>query len=169
MKCCQEENMKSLKYLLDLQEKLSLNDTAFAHRLGITQPAISNLKAGRRMMENELCVKVAMELGVNPVEVIMAADMDRAERSGHHSVWEDFLRRTQAKAAASVLIGTLTAASVINFLTPSPAEAAPVKALEASVGSKDFILCKIRQAANWLCNALQTVFSNLLATESAAA
>ena len=71
-------------------------------------------------MDNEECVQLAMQLGIEPLEIIIAADLDRAERTGKHSAWEIFLERTKA-AAASVLIAVL----VNLFLTPNPSEAAP--------------------------------------------
>ena len=71
-------------------------------------------------MSNEVCLKVAAGLDLDsPLPVIMAADMDRAEKTGQQSLWEVFLPR-MAGVSAALLLGIVT-----NFVTPSPAQAAP--------------------------------------------
>lgn len=118
--------MKSLAYLQRLQNEKRLGVTELAKLLGMTQPAISNLLAGRRIMENETCVAIALALDIEPWPIIMAADMDRAERAGQHSLWEVFTARMAT--AVSVIL----AVCVTNFLTPSPAEAKQINDLQHS-------------------------------------
>ena len=114
--------MKSVKYLLDLQQQKKMTDTALAQFLGVSQPAISHYKSGRRIMDDEACLAVAMALNLNPMEIVGAACIDRAEKTGQKSLWEVFMNRTTA-VAASVLMAT----SVNLFLTPAPAEAATMR------------------------------------------
>jgi len=114
--------MKSVKYLLDLQRKKSLNDTATAQLLGVTQAAISHYKTGRRVMDDETCLAIALQLEVDPLQIIGAACIDRAEKTGQKSLWEVFMARTAATAAAVLL-----ASGVNLFLTPGNAEAATMR------------------------------------------
>lgn len=116
--------MKSAKFLDDVKTKLALHtDKELAEHFGVTKAAISQYKSGTRIMENEMCLAIALTLEIEPMRVIMAADIDRAERSGQHSLWEVFSQRMAATAACMLL-----ASSVNLFLTPGQAEAAQVKA-----------------------------------------
>jgi DNA-binding XRE family transcriptional regulator len=117
--------MKSVRYLEKLQEKSKLNDTDLAKKLGVTQPAISNIKAGRRVMDDEVCLAIALQLDINPMEVIGAACIDRAEKSGQKSLWEVFMTRTANVKSAGVS-AALIFAVVSIFMTPTPANAAPI-------------------------------------------
>jgi hypothetical protein len=113
--------MKSVKYLNDLAKMHNLeNDNQVANFMGWRNGTVYNYKNGRRIMDNEACLAVALKLGIDPLPIIMAADIDRAERAGQHSLWEVFLQRMPT--AASILF----AAVVTLFLTPTPSEAAPV-------------------------------------------
>src|SRR5690606_17577269 len=96
------------------------NDAELAAKLGRTKAAISQYRSGKSIMDNETCVALALELGIDPMPIIMAADIDRAERNGQKSLWEVFSKRMALAPAI------LAVASVNLFLTPAPAEAAPV-------------------------------------------
>jgi transcriptional regulator with XRE-family HTH domain len=111
--------MKSIKYLDALAAQKNLHsDADLARYLGCSKGAISNYRHGNRVMENDLCLRVALELGMdNPLPIIMAADMDRAEKAGQQSLWEVFLPKMAGISAAVVF------AVVTNFVTPSSAHA----------------------------------------------
>ena len=113
--------MKSVKFLEQLQKKTGLNDTGLGKKLGVTQAAISQYKSGKRVMDDETCGKVAYELEIDPMLVVAAACIDRAEKTGQKSIWEVFMSRMAT--AASVLIAVV---AVNLFLTPEKAEAAPL-------------------------------------------
>lgn len=112
--------MKSTKYLDRAIKELNLkNDSGLAREMEWPTSKISQYRTGKRTMDNEACLALAIKLGIDPMPIIMAADIDRAERTGQHSLWEVFSRRTAT--AASVL-----AVVLVNFLlTPTPSEAAP--------------------------------------------
>lgn len=113
--------MKSTKYLDLLIEKRHLkNDVALAEMLDVGKSTISNYRKGIRVMENEMCLKVAMALDIDPLHVIMAADIDRAEKAGQRSLWESFTRKAAAFAGVAVM-----ASSVNLFVTPTDAQATP--------------------------------------------
>ena len=114
--------MKSVKFLLDLQQRRGLTDTALAALMGVSQPAISQYKKGKRVMDDEACLAVALALEIDPLQVIGAACIDRAEKSGQKSLWEVFMSRTAMTAGA-----VLVASGVNLFLTTPHANAATVR------------------------------------------
>lgn len=130
--------MRIEKYLGEVMQKRQFKrDKELADWLGVSAAAVSQYRAGVRSMDNEKCVKVALELDIDPLKVIMATDMDKAERAGQQSLWTVFSQR-MATAAASVVI----AAGVNFILTPQNAEARTYNPA-SSQPSEQFILCKI--------------------------
>ncbi|AQV97780.1 Cro/Cl family transcriptional regulator [Cupriavidus necator] len=117
--------MRIEKYLDALMEAQGLRtDKQLAEALGVRPNTVSQWRNGTRTVENEMCLRIAQALDLaDPLPVIMAADMDRAERAGQRSLWEVFSRR-MAQAAAPATLAVLVA-SVTNFVTPSTAQAAP--------------------------------------------
>lgn len=115
--------MRIEKYLNAVIERHGLkNDTALAELLGVGQSAISHYRTGRRTADNEVCLRLAQLLDMdNPMLIIMAADMDRAERAGQHSLWEVFSTRMVHSGLVAILVALL--AGVTNFVTPTPAQA----------------------------------------------
>ena len=110
--------MKSAIYLDQVKTKLGLHaDQQLAEYFNVTKAAISQLKSGKRIMENEMCLAVALALEIDPLKVIMAADIDRAERAGQRSLWAVFSQRMAAAASVVAVIG------VTGILTPENAEA----------------------------------------------
>ncbi|NMM27827.1 MAG: helix-turn-helix transcriptional regulator [Glaciimonas sp.] len=110
--------MKSVKYLEMVRTKFNLKtDVALAAKIGITKSAVGNYSKGIRVMDEETCLAVAMALEVNPLDVMMAAGIDRAEKTGQKSLWEVFSQRT-AQAAGIAIFGIVTL-----LVTPTPAEA----------------------------------------------
>ena len=85
-------------------------------------------------MDNEACIALAMALDIDPWKIIMAADIDRAERAGQQSLWEVFSQRTSFAAAV------LAAVCVTNFLTPSSAKAAEINDLQKSQEKSIFLM-----------------------------
>ncbi|HEY0587486.1 MAG TPA: helix-turn-helix domain-containing protein [Pseudoduganella sp.] len=135
--------MKSVKYLEQLREQRGFKtDEELANLLGISRGAVSHYTNGRRIMDDETCIAVAMALDIHPMQVIGAACIDRAEKTGQKSLWEVFMNRGAA-VAASVLM----AASVNLFLTPAPANAATMRAGEGS-GSLEYRLCEVVYVAD---------------------
>ncbi|WP_080406847.1 Cro/Cl family transcriptional regulator [Burkholderia ubonensis] len=115
--------MRISKYLDALQKVLGVsNDKEMALRMGWSHSVPSHWRTGRRSMDNETCLRIAEALEMdNPLPIIMAADMDRAEKAGQHSLWESFLPKL-----AGVSLVTALFIGVTNFVTPTPANAAPL-------------------------------------------
>ncbi|MRX06485.1 Cro/Cl family transcriptional regulator [Pseudoduganella sp. FT25W] len=114
--------MKSVKYLEAVREKYGLKtNAALALKLGKSEPAVHQYLKGGRVMDNETCLAVSMALEFDEhqtMQVIMAADIDRAEKAGQESLWTVFSKRMAATAASALLV-----AGVSLFLTPENAEA----------------------------------------------
>jgi len=128
--------MRSVKYLEMVKEKHDLkNDRKLALFLQKGTNTISQYMSGSRVMDEETCLAVAMALDIEPTKVLMAAGIDRAEKTGQKSLWEVFSQR-MAITASLILVVNL-------FLTPEKAEAAPLLAHKSIEANSDFILCQI--------------------------
>ncbi|MFX3549757.1 Cro/Cl family transcriptional regulator [Ralstonia mannitolilytica] len=104
------------------------NDRGLAKLLELVPSAVSHYRTGRRSMDNEVCLRLAQLLDMeNPMPIIMAADMDRAERAGQRSLWEVFSPRMAHSGLMAVLVAL--GLGVTNFVTPSTAKAAPLSHL----------------------------------------
>ncbi|WP_354681230.1 helix-turn-helix domain-containing protein [Cupriavidus plantarum] len=126
------------------------SDTELAEVIGITQPAVSQYRSGKRMPDNEVCLQIAQALAMNdPMPVIMAADMDRAERAGQRSLWEVFSKRMALATPATLAV--LAVASVTNFVTPSSVQTS-TGAIQAA---KHHVLCQIRRRLQKALRAVQ--------------
>lgn len=115
--------MRTAKYLDAVMKKKNFKrDKELADWMEVTAPAVAQYRSGVRTMDNEKCVKIALELDIDPLKIIMASDLDKAERSGQKSLWEVFTMRTAQQISA-----VLTLCFVTSFLTPTPAEAADMR------------------------------------------
>ncbi|BBB66838.1 hypothetical protein UNDYM_2585 [Undibacterium sp. YM2] len=131
--------MKSAKYLEQIKAKHGLsNDRQLALHLKKSTGTISQYMNGTRVMDDEMCLAIALDLGINPIEIVGAACIDRAEKSGQKSLWEVFMTRMAATASALLLCF-----SVNLFVTLEKAEAAPVLGYSHVDESENFILCKM--------------------------
>ncbi len=73
--------MDSAKYLEQVKRQCGLrSDYALAECLGITQPEANLIRRGRKIPNPELCVRIANLLGLNPVEVLLIAQKDKAPK-----------------------------------------------------------------------------------------
>lgn len=98
------------------------NDTQLASMIGVRQSAVSQYRTGLRTPDNEACLRIAQTLQMDdPVPVIMAADIDRAERTGQRSLWDVFSKRATEEARVVNLVVPL--ASVTDSGTPSASQA----------------------------------------------
>lgn len=130
--------MKSVKFLEQVKAQYGLkNDRQLATHLNMTSGTISQYMSGKRIMDDEACLAVALQLDINPLQVIGAACIDRAEKTGQKSLWEVFMSRTAATAAA-----VLVASGVNLFLTPESANAATMR-VPATVDSSFYRLCAV--------------------------
>ncbi|WP_342049730.1 MULTISPECIES: helix-turn-helix domain-containing protein [unclassified Cupriavidus] len=115
--------MRIEKYMDAAIERHNLtSDTALARMLGVSQNTVSQYRTGKRIPDNEACLSLAQALDMaDPMPIIMAADMDRADRAGQRSLWEVFSKRMAHAAAPASLV--VVAASVTKFVTSPPLQA----------------------------------------------
>lgn len=74
--------MESAKYLEQVKAQCGLrSDYALAKCLGITQPEANLIRRGLKTPNPELCVRIAELLGLNPVELLLVAQKDKAPTS----------------------------------------------------------------------------------------
>lgn len=110
--------MKSLKYLDAVKNRYSLKrDNELAEKIGCSPSAVSRYYSGKAIMDDEQCLRVAQVLGMeNPLPIIAAAGIDRAEKTGQRSLWEVFTKATSlSPLAVALLVG------VTSIVIPSPA------------------------------------------------
>ena len=120
--------MRIAKYLDALQETLdATNDKVMAAKMGWSHSVPSHWRTGKRFMDNQTAGTISALIGVPVIHIIAAVEADREEVTGQRSFWTDFFLRTTGVSAVVAL------AVVTNFVTPSPAQAAP--ALQNGVGS----------------------------------
>lgn len=146
--------MKSVKFLETLQAEKNLNDSEVALLLKKSKSSISQYKSGARVMDEEMCLALAMELNIDPIAIIAAAGMDRAEKSGQKSLWEVFMMRTQTIKTAGVS-ALLCLVFVTNLLTVPEAKAAPAMDVK---NNSVYIM------SNWLRKLIQKMLAKLRTT-----
>lgn len=81
----------TLDYLNAAKSKLRItSDRALANWLGVSQPAVTQYQSGRRVIDNYVATKIAVALGIDPLEVIAAAEFEREKEGGRKKYWENF-------------------------------------------------------------------------------
>ncbi|MNJ98646.1 hypothetical protein D3C87_164130 [compost metagenome] len=84
--------MTTLEYLDRVMVKCELlSDSALASKLEVSKSAVSLYRTGQRVMDEEVCLKIAHLLKLSdPYPVLLAAGLERAKRSGKKSNWRYF-------------------------------------------------------------------------------
>src|SRR5712691_2387244 len=90
------------------------SDYQLAKFLEVTHTTISNYRVGRSMMGEEMCLKIAVALGLgDPGEVLVAIAHEREKRPEVKRAWERVAKRLAASTAA-VLVALGLAGSLHN-------------------------------------------------------
>ncbi|MBM2883865.1 hypothetical protein JFK97_05635 [Chromobacterium phragmitis] len=111
---------QSIEYLQDAIEKLGVeSDTKAAEALKISKQAICSYRSGERIMDDFTCIMVAKTLGIDGMEVIAAAQMEREKSEERREIWADFRKKFGVKMG----IAGLAVAMTIGSLTPTKASA----------------------------------------------
>jgi hypothetical protein len=101
-------------------------DYAIAKALGLSQSDMPDILAGRQLIGNAACYKLAAILDLDPAVVVAYVEAERAERKGdaeRASWWQQQARQTAARlrrGAAAVLVAS---ASFIGLSAPTPSHA----------------------------------------------
>lgn len=116
------QDMKNVKFYLNqlANHTETGSDYAIAKLLGISRARISGYRTGKSLFDDEMCMKVAEVLGLDPLEVIAAMNAIRAKSQAQKSFWEKTYARITGTAAAVTLALALSLGSSV----PSPTYAA---------------------------------------------
>jgi len=80
--------MNTLEYLEACKERLNItSDYALAKALGLSQTGLSNYRTGRSRMDDDVALKVADILHLHPLQVIAAANAERAKTPESKARW----------------------------------------------------------------------------------
>jgi transcriptional regulator with XRE-family HTH domain len=115
---------KSINYLDRAKEKLGIKaDNEFAGLIGVTRAAISKWRNGKGVMDDYAAAKIAEILGIQEMEVIAAANVERDNDPNRQEFWEKHYKRLGGYAAGFVLAFVTL---IVTLGSPSPAQAAPI-------------------------------------------
>jgi transcriptional regulator with XRE-family HTH domain len=130
------------QYLDDVKRRLDLpSDYALQQSLGISKSAISLLRNGKTFFDDATALRIANILDIDPLEVVAAANAERARNSDVRHMWENVWGK-----AAGAMATTAFAACIVGLAAaPSPAQSAP---LELDNGARVWIMSNRRRAAN---------------------
>ncbi|MEO4030537.1 hypothetical protein ABH313_21125 [Chromobacterium vaccinii] len=104
----------SVDYLQDAIEKLGdMSQNKKAEKMGLNGNTLSQYMTGTRIMDDYACIMVAQVLGIDGMEVIAAAQMEREKNLDKKAFWEDFRKKLGVKLgivglAVALMMGSLT-------------------------------------------------------------
>lgn len=111
---------RSIEYLDEAKVVLGVDsDYALAKALKTTTQAVSNYRTGKTLMDDYHCIRVAQVLGIDPMEIIAAAQEEREKNEDKKAFWQDF-RKARGTITGAVLALTIAMGSA---LSPAPAHA----------------------------------------------
>lgn len=91
----------TLEYVDAVKIRLDLpSDYAIAKALGVSRQAVSQYRQGKASFDDLTAVRVAEILGLNPMEVIAAANRERAKSEDARRVWSGLFDRFAANFEA---------------------------------------------------------------------
>jgi transcriptional regulator with XRE-family HTH domain len=86
--------MNTLEYLAACKERLGItSDYALAKALGLSQTGLSNYRTGRSRMDDDVALKVAEILQLHPLQVIAAANAERAKTPEQKARWTGLMEK----------------------------------------------------------------------------
>lgn len=120
-------NIKTTADYLDAAKEAlgGISDYALAKRLGVSQPSISILRSGKRQPDNYVACTLAAILGIDPLEIIAAAELAREKDEKKREFWQGFWNQRFGKLAVCLaLVGMLLGAANPSLQGASDAAAA---------------------------------------------
>ena len=118
--------MKTISEYLDDVAATTETGTPYAtaKALGLSQNYLVNYETGT-LPDDYICVLIAERLGLDPLEVIAAANAERErklKKVNRVQKWEEIWRRVR-RAGAVAGLGTIMVGSLLSYPTVSKAEA----------------------------------------------
>ena len=124
------------------------SDYALAKRLGESPNRISNYRTGTSRIGDDVAVKLAAMLEIDPLAILASTHAERATQPAMRSVWE----RIAQKVAAALLIG----AGITGAGTPAPANAA-FNSTQMGAGQNTHIRIRRRARSSIAASALEVM------------
>ncbi|KVD05453.1 helix-turn-helix domain-containing protein [Burkholderia ubonensis] len=94
----------SAEWLDAVKARLDLpSDYAAAKILQVTRQTVSGYRVGRATLDDEVCLRVAEILGLNPFEVMASVRIERIKDDERRSLWEHALEKFSAGFRTLVL------------------------------------------------------------------
>lgn len=78
-----------------------------AAELGFSNPYISDLNSGKSQFTDELAIKLANEIGLDPLEVIISLQAVRAKTPETKAAWYDALKKYCASTGTALALGLM--------------------------------------------------------------
>jgi transcriptional regulator with XRE-family HTH domain len=86
--------MKTVDYLDAVKTRHRLpSDYALAKRLGVAPANISSYRSGRRIIDDDMALAIALELAINPLQVIATANAERAKTPEQRARWSGVMEK----------------------------------------------------------------------------
>ncbi|WP_139459400.1 helix-turn-helix domain-containing protein [Aeromonas veronii] len=76
-----------------------------AEELGFSNPYISDLNSGKAQFTDELAIKLAREIGIDPYEVVISLNAVRAKTPEMKETWYGILKKYCANTGAALAVG----------------------------------------------------------------
>lgn len=109
----------STDYLIEALEKLGeMPDAKKYERLKLHKNTVNQYKRGERIMDDFACIMVANELGIDPLEIIAAANMEREKTQERRDFWADFRKKIGSLAVAGLVVLTTLMSPVEGSKAP---------------------------------------------------
>lgn len=97
---------RSSDYLRDALEAMGdISQNQKAKKLGISSGGMSMYLSGERIMDNYACMMVAQVLGLEGIEVIAAAQMEREKSEERRAFWEELRKKLGVLGLAGWVAG----------------------------------------------------------------
>ncbi|MDR5797469.1 MULTISPECIES: hypothetical protein [unclassified Caballeronia] len=111
----------TVEYLDAVKERLGLpSDYAAAKALKVTRAAVSKYRLGNATFDDTTALRVAEILNIQAIEVIAAANVERARDTETRSLWEN----AWGKATGAIALNLIVGAVFVSAVAPSPTQAA---------------------------------------------
>jgi len=87
----------TIEFLDAVKEKLGVtSDYALAKRLGFSLSAVSSYRTGRRALDDDAALTVAIALEIHPFNVIAAVNAERAKTPEQRARWSGVMEKFSA-------------------------------------------------------------------------
>lgn len=94
--------MQDFKTLIDRASKVCGSDSALARRMGIHQPSIAEMRAGRRTITPETAVELADIAGEDPLQAAASAMLERSKGTRREGVLREILGKALVTGVAAM-------------------------------------------------------------------